>query len=80
MKKNESLELIKEMTKQPPPRTERKTFRQALIDMLYQMAHNEEQMQELKEKNSKDKSTKIKTKMFFIVIGRLLSLKAFITL
>lgn len=50
MKKNESLELIKEMTKQPP-RTERKTFRQALIDMLYQMAHNEEQMQELKEKN-----------------------------
>lgn len=51
MKKIESLELIKEMTKQPPPRTERKTFRQALIDMLYQMAHNEEQMQELKEKN-----------------------------
>ena len=51
MKKNENLELIKEVVKQKPPKTERKTFRQALIDMLYQMAHNEEQMQELKEKN-----------------------------
>ena len=51
MKKNESLELIKEMTKQPPPRTERKTFRQALIDTLYQMAQNEQVMNETREKN-----------------------------
>lgn len=46
-----ALKLIETMTKEAPPKTERKTFRQALIDMLYQMAHNEEQMQELKEKN-----------------------------
>lgn len=51
MKKNESLELIKQMTQEPPRRTEKKSFRQALRDCLYQMAQNEEVMKETLEKS-----------------------------
>ena len=46
-----ALQTIEKMTKDTPPKTERKTFRQAIRDTLYQMAQNEEKMQEVKEKN-----------------------------
>lgn len=51
MKKNENLELMKEILKQEPPKTERKTMRQSLRDCLYQIAQNEELMKETLEKN-----------------------------
>ena len=51
MTRKESLEPIQERTKETPPKPKKMTFRQAIRDTLYQMAQNEQAMNEAKEKN-----------------------------
>ena len=46
-----ALQTIEKMTKDTPQTPKKMTFRQAIRDTLYQMAQNEQAMNEAKEKN-----------------------------
>lgn len=46
-----ALKVIEQMTKEKPKEPKKMTFKQAIRDTLYQMAQNEQAMNEAKEKN-----------------------------